>query len=97
VLTTDPYVQNDPDILPLDDVVAKSDVLVLCAPHSVYRSLDLQGKFTRGYLEFLETGTGAAGRGWIGAAGERLPGRSTRREGAERRACEDSRMLERAG
>lgn len=46
VLTTDPYVQNDPDILPLDEVIAKSDVLVLCAPHTAYRSLDLQGKFS---------------------------------------------------
>jgi UDP-N-acetyl-D-mannosaminuronic acid dehydrogenase len=46
VLTADPYVQNDPDILPLGEVVAKSDVLVLCAPHSVYKTLDLQGKFS---------------------------------------------------
>src|SRR6185312_6691186 len=46
VLTTDPYVQNDPDILPIDEVIAKSDVLVLCAPHKVYVSLDLQGKYT---------------------------------------------------
>jgi UDP-N-acetyl-D-mannosaminuronic acid dehydrogenase len=46
VLTTDPYVQNDSDLLPLEEVVAKSDVLVLCAPHAVYRSLDLQGKFS---------------------------------------------------
>jgi UDP-N-acetyl-D-mannosaminuronic acid dehydrogenase len=46
VLTTDPYVQNDPDILPIEEVIAKSDVLVLCAPHEVYRALDLQGKFS---------------------------------------------------
>jgi UDP-N-acetyl-D-mannosaminuronic acid dehydrogenase len=45
VLTTDPYVENDPDLLPLDEVIAKSDVLVLCAPHDLYRALDLQGKF----------------------------------------------------
>jgi UDP-N-acetyl-D-mannosaminuronic acid dehydrogenase len=44
ILTTDPYVAHDGDILPLEDVVEKSDVLVLCSPHDVYRSLDLKGK-----------------------------------------------------
>ena len=44
VLTTDPYVTTDPDLLPLDHVVAHSDLLVLCAPHSAYRDLDLAGK-----------------------------------------------------
>jgi UDP-N-acetyl-D-mannosaminuronic acid dehydrogenase len=46
VLTTDPYVQNDAEILPVEEVIAKSDALVLCSPHAVYRSLDLQGKFS---------------------------------------------------
>ena len=31
VLTTDPFVTTDPDILPLDQVVARSDILILCA------------------------------------------------------------------
>ena len=44
VLTTDPLVKDDPDLKPLDEVVAKSDVLVLCAPHDAYRSVDLKGK-----------------------------------------------------
>jgi UDP-N-acetyl-D-mannosaminuronic acid dehydrogenase len=44
VLTTDPYVVTDPDLLPLDEVVARCDLLVLCAPHSVYRDLDFAGK-----------------------------------------------------
>jgi UDP-N-acetyl-D-mannosaminuronic acid dehydrogenase len=44
ILTADPFVQNDPDILPVEDVVAQSDVLVLCAPHNAYRALDLGGK-----------------------------------------------------
>ena len=43
-LTTDPFVKNDPDLLPLDDVIAQSDVLVLCTPHKAYKGLDLQGK-----------------------------------------------------
>jgi UDP-N-acetyl-D-mannosaminuronic acid dehydrogenase len=41
VLTTDPYVQNDPDLLPLDEVIQRSNVLILCAPHGVYRDLKL--------------------------------------------------------
>jgi UDP-N-acetyl-D-mannosaminuronic acid dehydrogenase len=44
VLTTDPFVTTDPDLLPLDEVVARSDLLILCAPHSAYRRLDLAGK-----------------------------------------------------
>lgn len=38
VLTTDPYV-DDPELLPLDEVLAASDVLVIAAPHSCYREL----------------------------------------------------------
>jgi UDP-N-acetyl-D-mannosaminuronic acid dehydrogenase len=41
VLTTDPYVKDDPALLPLDEVTRRSDVLILCAPHSVYRGLKL--------------------------------------------------------
>jgi len=44
VLTTDPFVTTDPAILPLDDVVARSDILILCTPHSVYAEADLKGK-----------------------------------------------------
>jgi UDP-N-acetyl-D-mannosaminuronic acid dehydrogenase len=41
VLTTDPYVKDDPALLPLDEVTRRSDALILCAPHSVYRKLKL--------------------------------------------------------
>jgi UDP-N-acetyl-D-mannosaminuronic acid dehydrogenase len=41
VLTTDPYVAKDvdPSLLPLEDVLAQSDVLVIAAPHPAYRGL----------------------------------------------------------
>ena len=39
VLTTDPYVTVDPNLVPLDDVLAKSDLLVIGAPHDEYRDL----------------------------------------------------------
>jgi UDP-N-acetyl-D-mannosaminuronic acid dehydrogenase len=44
VVTTDPYVASDPDLLPLDEVVARSDLMILCAPHARYRDLALGGK-----------------------------------------------------
>ncbi|HXU70651.1 MAG TPA: nucleotide sugar dehydrogenase [Polyangia bacterium] len=44
VLTTDPFVTDDPELSPLATVVERSDVLVLCVPHKVYRTADLGGK-----------------------------------------------------
>jgi UDP-N-acetyl-D-mannosaminuronic acid dehydrogenase len=44
VLTTDPFVTTDPDLRPLDEVIAGSDLLILCAPHAAYREADLKGK-----------------------------------------------------
>lgn len=52
VLTTDPYVKTDPEILPLEQVLAESDVLVLCAPHTVYRDLQLDGKVVVDVCDF---------------------------------------------
>jgi UDP-N-acetyl-D-mannosaminuronic acid dehydrogenase len=43
-VTTDPFVTTDSDLLPLDEVVERSDLLILCAPHSAYRDLDFAGK-----------------------------------------------------
>ncbi len=43
VLITDPYVK-DARIRPLDEVIGQSDILVLAAPHAVYKDLDLAGK-----------------------------------------------------
>jgi UDP-N-acetyl-D-mannosaminuronic acid dehydrogenase len=44
VLTADPFVTTDPAILPLDTVVARSDLLILCTPHSAFKTADLKGK-----------------------------------------------------
>lgn len=44
VLTTDPFVVTDPNLLPLEEVIARSDLLVLCTPHSCYKGADLRGK-----------------------------------------------------
>jgi UDP-N-acetyl-D-mannosaminuronic acid dehydrogenase len=39
VLMTDPFVQGDPELQPLQTVLKKSDVLILCTPHSVYKKI----------------------------------------------------------
>ncbi len=39
VLTTDPYVTTDDRLLPLDEVLERSDLLIVGAPHNEYRSL----------------------------------------------------------
>jgi UDP-N-acetyl-D-mannosaminuronic acid dehydrogenase len=39
VLCTDPYVTTDPTLLPLDEVLARSDLLVVAAPHPEYAGL----------------------------------------------------------
>ncbi|HEY6023738.1 MAG TPA: nucleotide sugar dehydrogenase [Pseudolabrys sp.] len=44
VLTTDPFVTTDPAVLPLDQVIARSDILILCTPHSAYAKADFEGK-----------------------------------------------------
>ena len=44
VLTTDPYVDTDPDLLPLADTIRDSDLLILCTPHAVYKDTDFGSK-----------------------------------------------------
>lgn len=44
IMTTDPFVTTDPDLMPLDAVIAQSDLMIMCAPHAVYRDADFKGK-----------------------------------------------------
>ncbi len=44
VLTTDPFVTTDPELVPLDEMIANSDILILCTPHAAYAQADLKGK-----------------------------------------------------
>lgn len=43
VLTTDPLVK-DPDLLKLDEVIDRSDILIICIPHSEYSNLNIENK-----------------------------------------------------
>lgn len=56
VVCTDPYV-SDPSLVPLDVALGKADVIVLGAPHAVYRSLNLPpGKKVVDIWNFWERG-----------------------------------------
>jgi UDP-N-acetyl-D-mannosaminuronic acid dehydrogenase len=44
VLTTDPFATTVPELRPLDEVIANSDLMILCAPHTAYRDADFRGK-----------------------------------------------------
>jgi UDP-N-acetyl-D-mannosaminuronic acid dehydrogenase len=57
VLTTDPYVKGDPELLPLDEVVQRSDILILCAPHNAYRDLVLERKIVVDVWNFWGNGS----------------------------------------
>jgi UDP-N-acetyl-D-mannosaminuronic acid dehydrogenase len=43
VIATDPLVTVDDSLLPLDEVIDRSDLLILCTPHSAYKDLDTKG------------------------------------------------------
>lgn len=57
VLTTDPHVTTDSELVPLERAVRESDVLVLCVPHSAYRELKLRGKTVLDLWGFFGKGT----------------------------------------
>jgi UDP-N-acetyl-D-mannosaminuronic acid dehydrogenase len=44
VLTTDPFVTTDRELRPLAEVIERSDLMILCAPHAAYKQADFKGK-----------------------------------------------------
>lgn len=40
VLTTDPFVRDDPSLMPLDEVLDRADLLIVGAAHRAYQNLD---------------------------------------------------------
>lgn len=57
VLTTDPFVTSDPELRPFDDVVSRSDLLVIATPHAEYVSASLGGKPVIDIWDLLPTQT----------------------------------------
>ena len=39
VLTTDPFVKNDNDIISLSKVLKKSNILIIATPHKIYKKI----------------------------------------------------------
>ncbi len=44
ILTTDPYVRTDSELLPLNKVIKDSDILILCVPHDKYKLIKIKNK-----------------------------------------------------
>ena len=42
VLTADPFVQNDPNLVPEAQVLAESDIIIIGSPHTRYRTLEIR-------------------------------------------------------
>lgn len=59
VLTTDPFVRNDPELVPVERVVAESDILVLCVPHTAYKGLAVGNKHVVDLWNFFPRAPGA--------------------------------------
>jgi UDP-N-acetyl-D-mannosaminuronic acid dehydrogenase len=47
----------DSELKPLEEVVAESDLLILCVPHKQYENLDIKGKPVIDIWGFLGNGT----------------------------------------
>jgi UDP-N-acetyl-D-mannosaminuronic acid dehydrogenase len=57
VLATDPLVSIDSTLRPLDEVIRRANLLILCVPHSAYHQLDVGGKPVIDIWNFLACGT----------------------------------------
>jgi UDP-glucose/GDP-mannose dehydrogenase family, UDP binding domain len=82
VLTTDPFVTTDAELLALEEVIARSDILILCAPHLAYRDLDFAGKPVVDIWGFLPQGERDLAARHAGFVGTRLATFSEGREGS---------------
>ena len=57
VLTTDPFVKEDQDLRSLEEVIEKSDLIILCVPHKQYKSLRIKDKPVIDVWGYLGNGT----------------------------------------
>ena len=57
VLTTDPLVNGDSDIMDLEEVIEQSDILILAVPHSAYRNINTRNKPTVDIWNFFGEGS----------------------------------------
>jgi UDP-N-acetyl-D-mannosaminuronic acid dehydrogenase len=52
VLITDPFIKNDSRILSLDEVVSKSDLLIICTNHSIYKNINTKKPIHNPFVSF---------------------------------------------
>lgn len=55
-LTTDPFVTTDPSLLPLEQVIERSDIMILRMPHSASVSADFRDEPVIDVRGFLKRG-----------------------------------------
>lgn len=55
VLMTDPYVKDE-RLVPLDQVLERSDILIVATPHRAYRDIDISGRIVVDVWNFFERG-----------------------------------------
>jgi UDP-N-acetyl-D-mannosaminuronic acid dehydrogenase len=55
VLCTDPLV-NDKRLLPLGEVIERSDIIIIATPHSEYKNLKLDGKIVADVWNIIGNG-----------------------------------------
>ena len=65
------FVTTDPELMPLDEVIARSDLLILCTPHRIYKTADLKGKPVVDVWGFLANAD-AISLKWFGDVCDRL-------------------------
>lgn len=56
VYCTDPYVKDDDRLLTLDEVINKSDIIIIATPHNEYRELDIKNKVVADIWNVLGNG-----------------------------------------
>ena len=55
ILATDPYVKIDENLKPIEEVINKSNLIILCSPHKIYKKLNLKGKSVIDIWGFLSS------------------------------------------
>ena len=45
VICSDPYVKNDSSLQSLKSVLKKSDIIIKCIPHKIYKNLNIEKKY----------------------------------------------------
>lgn len=56
IICTDPHVENDKDLVPLEEALSVGDLFILCVPHDAYKGLSFEQKPVVDIWGFYEKG-----------------------------------------